>query len=449
MDVTLVLTHRCNLACTYCYAGDHHNAEMDDATMDRALDLLFAGGAERAQLSFFGGEPFLAFAAMKRAAAGARARAAGRPLVLQCTTNGAALTEEHVAFVAASGLRVTVSIDGVQEAHDLTRPRAGGQSSFAQVERGLRRLSAAGARPEAMMVIAPATVPWVADSVSWLWDLGVERVRANLSLRADWDDHRAALQRQLVAVGRELLRRRLDLRRRVLDEPIHVAERLPVVDFEPFAPRGGAGAACGPARRQVVVGTRGNLYPCAPMVGEDRDGGPEAALRIGHVTDGATAIAARCDAGCSDGGACACAAYLETGDPDRGGEGGLWFARVCREIGAAVAAALAEGRPAPIVLAAPPPAPRRSSRRRFLGALVGAGGLALAGGGQLVTLRLERKPPPECTRTAGDIAAPPEPVTTPPVPPPVQIVPQPPGGLAPPPPPVKVKGEMKAPPRKT
>src|SRR5215813_5877054 len=167
---------------------------------------------------------------MRRAVAGARERAAGRPLLLQCTTNGAALTAEHVRFVVENGMRVTVSIDGVREAHDLNRPRAGGQSSFDAVERGLRMLVEAGAKPEAMMVIAPATARWVAESVAWLWDAGVERVRANLSLRADWEDHRDVLQRQLVTVGRELLGRRLDLRRRVREIPAALVETLPVVE---------------------------------------------------------------------------------------------------------------------------------------------------------------------------------------------------------------------------
>jgi uncharacterized protein len=431
MDVTLVLTHRCNLACTYCYAGDHHAAQMDDATMDRALELLYTDGADRAQLSFFGGEPFLAFTAMRRAVAGARERAAGRPLLLQCTTNGAALTDEHVRFIVQTGLRVTVSIDGVKAAHDLNRVRAGGQSSFAAVERGLRMLVEAGVRPEAMMVITPDTARWVQESVSWLWDAGVERVRANLSLRADWDEHRDVLQRQLVAVGRDLLGRRLELRRRVREIPAALVETLQVVEFEPFTPRGG-GCAAAPARNQVVVGTSGNLYPCAPMVGEDRDDGAEAALRIGHVTDGAAAIAPRTGDGCASGGTCSCAAYLETGDPTTGGENGLWFARVCREIGAAVVAGLAADAPHPIIVAAPPPR-RRTSRRALLGAFIGVGGLALAGGGQLVTLRLARDGKAACPRTAGEITAPP--------PPPVVVAPTPPldarvdGGLSAPPPP--------------
>src|SRR5688572_29279887 len=107
MDVTLVLTHRCNLACDYCYAGEHFKQEMDAATRERALDLLYSDGAGTAQLSFFGGEPFLAFPAMRAAVDGARERAAGlgKKLLLQCTTNGSVLTEEHARFVVESGMR--------------------------------------------------------------------------------------------------------------------------------------------------------------------------------------------------------------------------------------------------------------------------------------------------------------------------------------------------------
>ncbi len=195
-----------------------------------------------------------------------------------------------------------------------------------------------------------------------------------------------------------------------------------LVDFEPFFPRAGGGGA---RRLKVVVGTSGNLYPCAPMVGEDHDRGPEAALRLNHVSDDPAAIARSCDDGCATGGACACAAYLETGDPTTGGENGRWFAGVCCEIGAAVVAGLAAGALRPIPVSMPVP-PQRSSRRAFIGALIG-GGLALAGGGELVALRLSKT---ACTRTAGEIAAPP--------PPEVQIVesdvaeppPLPPGGLA-------------------
>lgn len=142
MDVSLILTHRCNLACGYCYAGEHHKTDIDEDVLRRGVELLFSDGAPHAQLSFFGGEPFLAFETMQRATllAEAKAQALGRDLTLQCTTNGTLLKAEHVEFIRTHGVRVTVSIDGIREAHDQNRPCAGGKPSFDQVRAGMRRL---------------------------------------------------------------------------------------------------------------------------------------------------------------------------------------------------------------------------------------------------------------------------------------------------------------------
>ncbi len=60
MDLTLCLTHDCNLACTYCYAGHERAAAMDRDTAAAALQLAFGEvRAGKLQLSFFGGEPLL------------------------------------------------------------------------------------------------------------------------------------------------------------------------------------------------------------------------------------------------------------------------------------------------------------------------------------------------------------------------------------------------------
>jgi uncharacterized protein len=437
MDVCLVLTHRCNLACHYCYAGEHHRRQMDDRVVDRAVDLLYSDGADTAQLSFFGGEPFLRLDAMQRAVERARQRAAERDarLLLQCTTNGTVLDEEAVRFVRESGMRVTVSIDGIKEAHDLHRPRAGGGSSFDQCVRGLRGLVAAGAQPDALMVISPQTVPYVYRSVSWLWSEGAMTVRANCVLDADWrSSDRDELREQLWAVASEMVARR---------------QRGEPALFEPFAAALRRGRAQrGPAvparreRQQIVVATEGNLYPCAPMVGEDREVGPEAALRIGHLDDGAARIAgqvSRRGAGCDAGGkACACAAYLETGDRDTAGPNGLWYGRMCDELGTAAAAALAQ--------------PRRleTGRRPFLIGLAAALGGASIGVPALSALFGEEEKKAGCklpvtTDPPPDVPPPPGQMLAPPPPPPETDVAIDGGLRAPPEPEIVVKGNMKAP----
>ena len=367
MDVTLVLTHRCNLNCGYCYAGEHHKTDMDPETASRGVEFLFADDADTVQLGFFGGEPLLAFDTMVAATETARTRCTerNRDLVVQCTTNASAIRERHVAFFARHQVAVTVSIDGVREAHDLNRPKAGGGSSFGDVHAGLAQLLEAGLAPDAMMVITPQTVPYVYQSVSWLWTEGVQTVRANLSLDAPWGaQERDELREQLTSIGIELAGRRL---------------RGETVRFVPFEPGMRRVMVAPPTvrrsqkRQQVVVGVGGNLYPCAPMVGEDRDTGPEVALRIGHLSDGPNALLQKLSArgaGCSNGGKCACAAYLETGDRDKAGPIGLWYAALCREIGAASADAIING-----LRQSEPPAHKR---RPFLLGMAAAGtGLAV------------------------------------------------------------------------
>lgn len=442
MDVTLVLTHRCNLDCNYCYAGEHHKRDIEDQVLYDGVELLFADKAKTVQLSFFGGEPLLAFDAMRRAIERAQLRAVDedRTLTVQCTTNGSAIRDEHVELFARTGTRVTVSIDGVAEAHDLNRPRAGGGSSFDQVHRGLRRLLDAGLEPDAMMVITPQTVPHVYRSVSWLWSEGVKTVRANLELAAPWgQQERDELGEQLASVGVELAARR---------------RRGEAVRFVPFE-RGMIKRAPRPRRererKQVVVGTRGHLYPCAPMVGEDRDDGPEARMRLGHLSEGPRAALCgvkKKGAGCSDGGACACAAYLETGDRATSGPTGLWYAAVCRTIGEAIAEQLADS------------SDSVPGRRLFMiGVAAAASGVALA-----VPLWLSSEDG-GCSRRTGDIAEPPEPPPPgglsapepPPEPeitvdgdiaaPPPEEPPPPPGSIAPPPPKPepKVRGQLAVP----
>src|SRR5690242_16543655 len=100
MDVSLVLTHRCNLNCNYCYAGEHHRTDIDPGVLERGVGLLWADDPEICQLGFFGGEPFLAFDAMRRAATLARAEAdrRGKKLLMQCTTNGTRIGPAEIAF---------------------------------------------------------------------------------------------------------------------------------------------------------------------------------------------------------------------------------------------------------------------------------------------------------------------------------------------------------------
>src|SRR5688572_23582092 len=101
MNLTLVLTHQCNLACGYCYAGAKDQRRMDWDTAKAAIDAALATGEKKLDLSFFGGEPLLEWDMLVKATEYAEARApeAGVRLRTLITTNGTHLTEARLAWL--------------------------------------------------------------------------------------------------------------------------------------------------------------------------------------------------------------------------------------------------------------------------------------------------------------------------------------------------------------
>jgi hypothetical protein len=110
---------------------------------------------------------------------------------------------------------------------------------------------------------------------------------------------------------------------------------------------------------------------------------------------------------CNTGGACECAAFLETGDRRCGGSMGMWYGRTTSEIGASIAAGIeADRRRAALGIAddvAKDEQPQLLRRRGFLAGLaVAAGGVALGGAAYLAKGIGERQ-----DRIAGDLREPP------------------------------------------
>lgn len=278
MNITLVLTHDCNLRCRYCYAGKKWHKPMTWDVAKRALDQAFGEPSPWMDLSFFGGEPLIEFGLLKRALAYAKEQAAARGVLLrpQLTTNGTMLTEEVVEYVAAENILLGLSLDGCREAHEATRPGCGGASSFDAVVAGLDRVLARGLRVEVIAVVDPANVRWLAQSVAFLADRRVPRISLNPNFTGKWTDGAAAeLERQYRLVADDYVARYRAGRPmwvNVIDGKI--ISRLK----KGFCERD----KCGFGVREIAVAPGGNLYPCERLVGEDTD----EAIRMGNVFDG-------------------------------------------------------------------------------------------------------------------------------------------------------------------
>jgi uncharacterized protein len=276
VKVCLVLTHQCNLACSYCYAGEKFNKHMSEETALEGLEMLFSGQGDL-ELSFFGGEPFLRFDLMSRVCTVARARAQreGRRLSFQVTTNGTILESKQLDFLAEFNVWTALSLDGPEDIQDLARPFTNGRGSgrlvWRNVERALERLE----RVHILMVVSPATIDSLLPAVERLYRAGASRISLLPDLEADWD----LVQSQAQTVWARLAR--ICLLSMCTDQPLYLSPFSTYFPANEVFPSEGQGS-CDFGGAQVTIAPSGNLYPCARLVGTDRRGD----VCIGHIKSG-------------------------------------------------------------------------------------------------------------------------------------------------------------------
>ena len=280
MNVTLVLTHRCNLACSYCYAGEKMARSMPLEVGWKALALAMATPApEPVHVAFFGGEPLMAF---DRMATFTRllsrwGRRRGRKVVFTVTTNGTLLDEKRIHFLQHHGFYVGVSLDGVPEVHDRYRSFPSGRGSADMVWRNLERAATMLDHLSVNMVLSPATIEAVPDAAERLHSIYVYRLELSPDLDAPWDEPaRAAARRVYQRLAR------LYLETRGTDHPLFVHPFVDVMAREGRPKAASGDFFCALGEEEVAVAPGGNIYPCARLVADDR----RTDLRIGDVDRG-------------------------------------------------------------------------------------------------------------------------------------------------------------------
>jgi uncharacterized protein len=148
LEVTVMPTAACNLACTYCYqnaqpTGEHMASEVEEATLawiEHKLDKL---GSRRLALTFFGGEPLLRKDHLKRFARSCALLCGRRGVQFDfgMISNGTLLDAVTLSTLRDLGLRwVKITLDGDRSTHDLVRIRRGGQGTFDRCMQAVRLL---------------------------------------------------------------------------------------------------------------------------------------------------------------------------------------------------------------------------------------------------------------------------------------------------------------------
>lgn len=244
-SLTFILTDRCNWNCSYCFQRKRLRT-LDRGLLSEACAFFYPRLGRRPLVSFYGGEPLLAFEAMGQAVEDFQrlSRPSGRRLRFSITTNGSLMTDDRLAYLDQNSFEVLLSFDGLAQEHG--RKAGSFRSTLALLEKLLdrRRL-----RVMTNSVFTPRTVGLLADSLQLIAESGVRDIRWTISSGSSWTPRAVShLFEQVERLRRWLLR-------------FYEKEgRVPLTDF---LPSGRSGVfCCSAGRDRMTLAADGNLWGC-------------------------------------------------------------------------------------------------------------------------------------------------------------------------------------------
>ena len=138
-----VLTNECNLNCVYCQARDHERVSplrMSIETAERAVDIALQSPEPMLNFEFQGGEPLLNFNALKHIVEYSQTHKGHHEIIYSIVTNLTLLTDETLEYFKEQDIRVSTSLDGCQDLHNINRPFRNREGSYGPVVRAIEKV---------------------------------------------------------------------------------------------------------------------------------------------------------------------------------------------------------------------------------------------------------------------------------------------------------------------
>ena len=273
----LHVAHRCNLACTYCFAGQGkyqgEQALMSFETGKRALDFLIehSGSRHNLEVDFFGGEPLINFEVVKKLTAYARSieKEHNKNFRFTLTTNGVLIDDDVIDFCNREMSNVVLSLDGRKEVNDRFRKTINGKGSYDLILPKFKKLVAARKGKGYYMrgTYSRYNTDFVKD-ILHMADEGFSELSMEPVVAAPKDPYALReedlpiLLEQYDILGKEMDRRRKEGR------PFTFYHYMIDLAGGPCIVKRVSG--CGVGTEYMAVTPSGELYPCHQFVGDER-----------------------------------------------------------------------------------------------------------------------------------------------------------------------------------
>lgn len=170
-SISLFVNNMCNLHCPYCYLTGINGESPVEINTDATLGFIkkIHKRSRLESVAIVGREPFLS--PEKTFAILAGARAMGVPKI-SVVTNATLVTKEIAKELAMLVSFVDVSLDGLQETHEITR----GKGNFTKTISGIEHLLNAGADVFVLHKVDGASAPQLSEFAQFLRNMGVRNM---------------------------------------------------------------------------------------------------------------------------------------------------------------------------------------------------------------------------------------------------------------------------------
>jgi uncharacterized protein len=143
LDLLIAPSMVCNLDCFYCFESNRYAGRMSAAVQSNIARLVrryFDSGTKRLDVTWYGGEPLLAFSVVERLSKRflSLCEEFGREYSAEIVTNGTLMSHEKAQQLASWKVkRAQITLDGVPELHDARRVPKNRKPTFCTILDGI------------------------------------------------------------------------------------------------------------------------------------------------------------------------------------------------------------------------------------------------------------------------------------------------------------------------
>ena len=157
-----VMTNICNMSCVYCQAQSENGKNrgmMDFETAERAVDIALECPADSLSFEFQGGEPLINFETIKHIIEYTKEKNTTKHIEFNLVSNLTLLTDEIAQYLTSNHVRISVSLDGDEELHNMNRQYRIGGGTYDDAIKGIKLIRRYGAVPAAIQTTTRYSLP--------------------------------------------------------------------------------------------------------------------------------------------------------------------------------------------------------------------------------------------------------------------------------------------------